>query len=669
MSVIADLSAKGYDEVSLPDFPKSIIGCVTLNESIVISRDLDGTVLSRVRDLFWNLKPYCAKSVSVFNFESWTKTPNSLSAKSIIAEMQAIQLVRMHFYPNPRKVSSIDFTALRKMALFAQKHGFSLQDLFNRKACQEALISSLSHAGNKIDLRSFYNLFSELYQLRVLHPLFFFGPSDFDIVVRLRMLAGTYSEYRSSLGQTKVIPSRIYGALISGFNDELDFFNQFRSELLEFYTRRSGNKYYGEADSQKIKNGSVKWRVAIKECGLLELCERFSITGFMQLNSYVISVSSISKNWIHLFTGMRDNEVRTLPANCLTYIRVGGKEIVVLLGYTSKTSGGNNNPTYWISTPIVEKAIVAAKLIGRIASLRNGWNDSDLGNYPLFPMFNSPHKTSVAYVYRTAPLPGIYHTERLRKVISRIPGISLTEADILELERFDGFKDWRSDPDFKVGEVWPLSSHQFRRSLAVYSARSGMVSLGSLANQFKHLTETMTSYYRSDQIFAINFLASEDQQAMIREFEYERRVASLMKYESDVINSSGRLWGGEGNRIQVSRDRGKPLIITTDREATARKFEKGEMVYKESPLGGCTNLNACDRIGTISVFACLDCQYAVLDSNKSIRNIRYGISRLQKSRGMFPPTSPFHQQLSMEIDTIYQQVERAGFGHEIEDLK
>ncbi|KAF1311445.1 hypothetical protein BLX42_08760 [Pseudomonas sp. SG-MS2] len=190
-----------------------------------------------------------------------------------------------------------------------------------------------------------------------------------------------------------------------------------------------------------------------------------------------------------------------------------------------------------------------------------------------------------------------------------------------------------------------------------------------MANQFKHLTETMTSYYRSDQIFAINFLASEDQQAMIREFEYERRVASLMKYESDVINSSGRLWGGEGNRIQVSRDRGKPLIITTDREATARKFEKGEMVYKESPLGGCTNLNACDRIGTISVFACLDCQYAVLDSNKSIRNIRYGISRLQKSRGMFPPTSPFHQQLSMEIDTIYQQVERAGFGHEIEDLK
>lgn len=502
-----------------------------------------------------------------------------------------------------------------------------------------------------------------------MHPLFFFGPPDYDVVDRLRILAGAYSEYRNSLEQTKVIPSRIYGALISGFSDELEFFNEFESQLLEFYTRRIENDYYGEAGSKKKTVSSVKWGVAVEECGLVGLCERFKIENVRQLNSYVNSVGVISKHWIHLFTGMRANEVRSLPANCLSFIRVGDKKVVVLMGYTSKTSGANNTPTYWISSPIVEKAIVAAKLIGRIASLRNGWNDSDLGDYPLFPMFNNVRENSIAYVYSTAPLSAMITKETLRNLLARIPGVSITEADILESERLDGFKDWRSDPDFLVGEVWPLSSHQYRRSLAVYSARSGMVSLGSLANQFKHLTETMTSYYRSDQIFAVNFLASEDQQAMTREFEYERRVASLMNYESDVINSSGRLWGGEGNRIQVSRDRGKPLIITTDREATARKFEKGEMVYKESPLGGCTNLDPCDKIGFISIFACLDCQYAVLDSNKSIRKIRYGISNLQQSRGMFPPSSPFYKQLSLEIDTVYQQVERAGFGHEIEDLK
>lgn len=380
-------------------------------------------------------------------------------------------------------------------------------------------------------------------------------------------------------------------------------------------------------------------------------------------------MQAIAKNWIHLFTGMRANEVRTLPSDTLSSMRVGEQVVTILKGFTSKTAGENSVSTYWISSPIVERGINVAKSIGRMAALRNGWDNSTPSEYPLFPMLGNIQKNSCAFLYSSAPVAGIVLLERQMSLLSRISGAFITEDDIVELERFDGFKDWRSDPDFKIGKPWPLATHQFRRSLAVYSARSGMVSLGSLANQFKHLTETMTSYYRSDQIFAVNFLASEEQQAMIREFEYERRVASLANYENDIINSSGRLWGGEGNRIQVSRDRGKPLIITTDREVTTRKFKKGEMAYKESPLGGCTNLNPCDKIGFISIFACLDCQYSILDSNKSIRNIRYGITKLQKSRAMFPSTSPFYKQLSLEIDTVYSQVQRAGFGHEIEDLK
>ena len=55
--------------------------------------------------------------------------------------------------------------------------------------------------------------------------------------------------------------------------------------------------------------------------------------------------------------------------------------------------------------------------------------------------------------------------------------------------------------------------------------------------------------------------------------------------------------------------------------------------------------------------------------NKSIKKIRYGISNLQQSRAMFPPTSPFYKQLSLEIDTVYNQVDRAGYAHEIGDLR
>ncbi|WP_254894186.1 hypothetical protein, partial [Pseudomonas aeruginosa] len=96
----------------------------------------------------------------------------------------------------------------------------------------------------------------------------------------------------------------------------------------------------------------------------------------------------------------------------------------------------------------------------------------------------------------------------------------------------------------------------------------------------------MTSYYRRGNAFAVNFLQTEESQLWLDELEYERRKAQFIDFEANVINSTSRLWGGEGNRIQAARDKGRPLIITTDRAATQKKFEKGEMVYKLGPIGG-----------------------------------------------------------------------------------
>lgn len=670
MSVLDDLKVRGFTKTMLPDIPEDVSACFLFNDEMVISRHHDGRVLSRAKDSVWDLSPYNAKGLCKHNFISWTKTALGELQVTIAREMKSIQLVRFNYYHTARRVNSVRLSGLRRLGEFCEKNDITLCQLFNESRYQSLLLSSLANLGNKSVARELYVLVGELYHLRVAHPAFKFAPVEYSLVESLSQLAGSYSDYKESFQQTKLVPSRIYAAFIVGFASELDFFNLHSQRCVDFCERRQNGDMYGEAQVRvEFYSRGTPWEDAVVECGLEEVCERYFITGLKEFNAYLNSINYIAKNWIHLFSGMRDNEARTLPANTLTTIRSGEETVTILRGYTSKTVGQNNVPTYWISSPIVERAITAARSVGRIAAIKNGWDDSVLSEYPLFPALGNVKKTSAAHIYSSAPLMATARTLLPEKVHARIPGSLVTEADIVELERFDGFRDWRNDKKVKIGKPWPLSSHQCRRSLAVYSARSGVVGLGSLANQYKHLTETMTSYYRSDQVFAENFLALPDQQALMREMEFERRVASMFSYENDVINSSGRLWGGEGNRIQVSRDRGKPLIITTDREVTARKFEKGEMVYKESPLGGCTNLDSCDKIGFISIFACLDCQYAVLDSNKSIRKIRYGISNLQQSRGMFPPSSPFYKQLSLEIDSVYQQVERAGYGHEIEDLK
>jgi len=669
VSIFDELKVRGFAQSMLPDVPEDVHSCLLFDDDFVISRHHDGKVLSRAKDPIWDLSPYNAKGYCKLNFQSWRKNDLGALQIELEREMKAIQLVRYNFHHTARKVNSVKLSGLRRLAEFCEKNNLTFHQLFNESKAQSLLLSSLANLGKKSVSRDLFELTTELYHLRVAHPSFELAPTDYSLVDEISQLAGSYSEYRESFEQTKLIPSRIYGAFIVGFGDELDFFNAHAEKCIEFVKRRVDGDMYGDARVRvEFYSRGVPWEDAIAECGLGKVCERFSIGGLQEFNSYLNSVNYVAKNWIHLFSGMRDNEARTLPANTLATMRVGDEQVTILRGYTSKTVGQNNVPTYWISTPIVERAIAAAKKIGKIAAIKNGWDDSDESEYPLFPALIAPKDKTARHIYST-PVMATARSILPEKVHARTPGALVTEADIVELERFDGFKDWRSDKKVKIGDPWPFVSHQCRRSLAVYSARSGVVGLGSLANQYKHLTETMTSYYRSDQVFAENFLSLPDQQALMREMEFERRVASMFNYENDVINSSGRLWGGEGNRIQVSRDRGKPLIITTDREATARKFEKGEMVYKESPLGGCTNLDSCDKIGFISIFACLDCQYAVLDSNKSIRKIRYGISNLQQSRGMFPPTSPFYKQLDLEIGNVYSQVERAGFGHEIEDLK
>lgn len=670
MSVLDELKVRGFSKTMLPDIPKDVSACLVLNDEMVISRHHDGRVLSRVKDPTWDLSPYSARGQCKHNFVSWTKSAAGELQVTIEREMKSIQMVRFHYYHSARKVNSVSLSGLRRLADFCEKNGITLYQLFNDGSYHSLLLSSLANLGVKSVASDLYRLVGELYHLRVAHPGFKIAPIEYSLVESLSQLACCYSECAESFQQTKLIPSRIYAAFIVGFASELDFFNLHSRGFIEFCERRQNSEMYGDTRLRvEFHSHGTAWEDAVVECGLEVVCERYSIAGRKDFNVYLNSINYIAKSWIHLFSGMRDNEARTLPANTIATMRSGEETVTILRGYTSKTAGQNNFPTYWISSPIVERAIAAARSIGRIAAIKNGWDDSVVSEYPLFPALGNVKKTAAPHIYASAPLMATARNLLPAKVHARIAGAQITEADLVELERFDGFRDWRSDKKIKIGQPWPLTSHQCRRSLAVYSARSGIVGLGALANQYKHLTETMTSYYRSDQVFAENFLSLPDQQNLMREMEFERRVAGMLSYENDVINSSGRLWGGEGNRIQVSRDRGKPLIITTDREATARKFEKGEMVYKESPLGGCTNLDSCDKIGFISIFACLDCQYAVLDSNKSIRKIRYGISNLQQSRGMFPPSSPFYKQLSLEIDTVYQQVERAGFGHEIEDLK
>ena len=670
MSVIANLQLSQYEDIQLPDRCDSASQYLHIEDNFVISRTPQGVTVSMYGDDEWNVKMYDATGKCIYNFRIWSEGTATPLVDVIVGEMKVIQIARMYLFHNPRKPNSIRLIELNKLARLALNNNISLSDLFDDVNLCRLLLPSFAEL-DKNPMRMMLGLFKELFDLRVRHPDFLFAPSDYSIIDQMQALYNKHpKQHKSDPQQTKIIPSRLYAALIAALSVELDAFNTAADAIVEFFRQRKKNSLFGitKHRGRRRYQNSIPFDDAIAQLSLSSIFESRQITNLISLSAYIGEIQCASKYWIHLFTGIRNNEARYLPANTYSRINAGATDAHILRGYTSKIAGQNHTETFWMTAGIIDRGIVAARHVGKIAALIGDFDESNLSQYPLFPALRKNTKFELSAFTGGPVLSASGQRASLVRLLARWPDLIVQETDIRELEQFDGFRDWRNDPDVILGNTWPLATHQCRRSLAVYSARSGLVTVGSLGLQFKQLSEVMTSYYRRGSAFAVNFLKTEDALNLIDAMEYERQKAQYIDYEFNVINTTSRLWGGEGNRIQVARDKRQPLIITTDRALTEKKFLKGEMVYKLSPIGGCTSLEHCNKISFTSIFACIDCENAILDDDRSLKNIKRGLNNLTREQAIFALENPRHQQLEFEIAAIYEKLEKRGLREKMEAL-
>lgn len=269
----------------------------------------------------------------------------------------------------------------------------------------------------------------------------------------------------------------------------------------------------------------------------------------------------------------------------------------------------HHKSTYWITFEDIQFGVRAAQSIGEIYALLNPHYDmSNPAEYPLFPtLYSQKHRnknnrnikneTDFISNFSGAPTRTQSNFNLYRSAILTMFGkaLRICESDLAELEAFDAFRNWRDEKDCQIGKYWNICTHQFRRSLAVYGARSGVIGLGALSVQYKHLTEAMTLYYRDNAVFAPNILASDSQKEFIQELEYQRLVHSYTQFEEGVISTSSKLFGGAGTYLQLQKDREQLLKVFPDRDETVKRMKKGEIAYKPSLFGACTNPDSCEK--------------------------------------------------------------------------
>ena len=599
-------------------------------DDFVVSRNRDGTAASVYGDLSWDRTEYNMECRSSWlNFCYWGD--GSLTHVRDQLSREARWLMFLLIWK--REGSPLAFVSLerylgliRTLAQFSENNSCRIGDVLNDPVRLTAFVDTNISGFTG---RALYSLLSALMQLDA-------EQIGFRVVggSMLKELLALNNKYKKSLQQHPPIPTRIYTATIFQLARVLDEFDVVADRYLTLVAVCAKDTLMGRCKrsqrdiAKTLGIDQLEYRPAFQE-----LLRKYALATYFSTKALRCDVTGLSaglseiqmaaKLVIQTFSGMREEEARTLPYDCLENSVSNGTTHCLIAGRTTKLNKGRIKRTRWVTSQEGHKAIRIAKRIADV--IYGSFNDkpkkavSRINNYPLF--------ASTAYLAFPGGLPtsasGIYLAGNLNfcdflTLRARLQ-VPIEDADLRELEQIDLHRSWRSEDKFQVGKPWILTSHQLRRSLALYAQRSGLVSLPSLRRQLQHITEEMSRYYARGSAFARNFIG-DDKEHFGLEWQKTQPISSGLSFLLNVVLSDDVLFGGYANWLDHRlRNTDNPVVI--DRKATLRRFKKGELSYRETPVGGCVKIGECDQIA----FRWLD-----VDCLSGCRNLVGRLSKLER---------------------------------------
>lgn len=621
----------------------------------VLCRDSEGTPTAIYGGDTWDLNPLrlSGKLINVITFSIRVDNRDSKLINTLIQQIKHI-LFSIIYYNGSGKLGRLSaitivayFHVLRKLSEFIViKNELNLVSeltLFDFLSNEIYLNSFLNREDSTVNehktISAIINCLSEITEDRLL--FISCTKKDLNIV-------------RRDDNQHPVIPSRIYLNLISLIDVEMDKIYKKRESITKLIKNMS-DRHYGKAKStqfhdlgrKKLRVGEESYRPtmeeALTEFGLLEVYENES--DLICRSSFIMwlrKIQYISKLSIHLYTGMRDQELSRMMYECLEDERISESvvsngtvidegRIIPLVSTTTKFSGYKKS-TRWLAPEIVRKSVEVAQSIAEGIAYLHG---ASLGEVPLFV------KTSIIRSEKSKLLPETYtNTTEFKKYISK--DFIINADDFNELTTIDQNRNFVSDERFNVGELWPITSHQFRRSLAFYALNSGFVSLDTLGEQFKHLSRMMARYYGkgAEKLLPI-FTQMEEKVRKTNHIAYDFKISSpiaiVEQLYKDLFSSSDSFLGSTGSKVEKLKaqvDEGS-ISISESKEQTLKLASDGKISWRETPIGGCVGTGTCKSYLMGELTNCLTQSCTVIDINK----VNYQINKLKQSLNNYDENS------------------------------
>lgn len=289
------------------------------------------------------------------------------------------------------------------------------------------------------------------------------------------------------------------------------------------------------------------------------------------------------------FSGMRDSELDKLTANSYYEDSLIGRVHHMLQSHTFKL--GEKRET-WVTAAISKSAI------DLMTVLTNRWR-----NETVYPNEKYADSLWINQGARSVKPRTITNWNQRLKRFCRQFGFLVTEDDYKECIVSNPHSPDRVKTLVIIGKPWPMSTHQFRRTLAFYCVKNRLGTLVALKQQFKHLYLSMTEWYTNGgKLASLQDLKVDTKiQQALEEINAETTANKIFKQ----WHSDETLSGTHGKAIMKMR--GDVPTIYSSWDVIYKAIKDGKLTLHGSMHSYCKSGYDCDMDGVVAPQFCVDC--------------------------------------------------------------
>ncbi|BDY07066.1 hypothetical protein [Ferrimonas sp. YFM] len=421
----------------------------------------------------------------------------------------------------------------------------------------------------------------------------------------VRYLASLPGRYRRYLEANNLKPNHKYKEKFFELycKDELKAIYQDEScATKELITRREAGEIECKKSREYVFATKLRGKDYLAKCSTKNDVVAEYRVDFENLAAFYNRTALLAVDAMQAMTGMRISEARSIKFGSL--IKDNG--CIGISATLHKFSGENGSEEHWAAAPYVETIFDKIRLLA--SSFFNVDEKDNLNN-----MFIKTNARAYIDQGRLVPMSSQRKADLLIDWSNKHQ-IRLTKEDVDEF--------WSLNPNISrpdvirksifVGAVWPLKSHQFRRSIAVHVRRLSLVDMKYLSFQLKHLSRTQSEWYTSgSELEQPRGLIPRGIAKELEKASLELSATMAMKFQG-----ASNLYGRGGKRLEEHQPE-SPLAIYPSFEKAMQMAKKNEA--RVMSLGNgmyCLNGAECSFTAVVQAAKCNpECENLIADSD------------------------------------------------------